>query len=85
MRRVCDRLKIKRINPHSLRHYAATQMLKDGAKLEIVSRILGHAGVGITGDLYRHVASDEMDREHREHGALNGLNNMEGMQELLEE
>lgn len=74
MRRVCDRLKIKRINPHSLRHYAATQMLKDGAKLEIVSRILGHAGVGITADLYRHVASDEMDEEHRKHGALNGLN-----------
>jgi len=74
MLNTCDRLGIDRIHPHQLRHFYATAMLKNGAKLEVVSRLLGHASVGITGDLYRHVDAEEMDEQHRTHGPLNGLN-----------
>lgn len=77
MLNTCDRLGIERIHPHQLRHFYATRMLKNGAKLEVVSRLLGHASVGIAGDLYRHVDADDMDEEHWEHGPLNSLNRME--------
>ena len=63
--RLCKRLHIKNpITPHCLRHYFATYALRNGAKLEVISRILGHASVGITGDVYRTVKQDEIRDEH---------------------
>ncbi|MFC1905182.1 tyrosine-type recombinase/integrase [Chloroflexota bacterium] len=59
-KRACKRAGIKPFTPHQLRHAFATEMLKAGAKLEIVSRILGHAGVGVTADVYRHVQTQEL-------------------------
>jgi integrase len=47
---------------HTLRHTAATMMLQAGVPLKIVSEILGHASVAITGDIYGHVAP-EVSRE----------------------
>ena len=41
---------------HDLRHTHATLMLGEGVHLKIVSERLGHAGIGITADLYSHVA-----------------------------
>ena len=43
---------------HTLRHTAASVMLENGLPLKIVSEILGHASVAITGDIYGHVAPD---------------------------
>src|SRR5688572_25400925 len=43
---------------HTLRHTAASVMLENGVPLKIVSEILGHASVAITGDIYGHVAPD---------------------------
>jgi len=63
-KRICKRLHIKHITPHGLRHYFATYALRNGAKLEVISRILGHASVGITGDVYRTVKQDEIREEH---------------------
>lgn len=65
MRGVCRKLGIKPITPHQLRHYFATTSLRNGAKLEVISRMLGHASVGITADIYRHVKREEMKEEHR--------------------
>lgn len=64
VRRACNELGIKPITPHQLRHFFATRMLEHGAKLEIVSYMLGHSSVGITADIYRHITDDEMQREH---------------------
>jgi site-specific recombinase XerD len=38
--------------PHQLRYLYTTEMLKKGAKLEVVDRILGHSSIGITTDIY---------------------------------
>jgi len=43
---------------HTLRHSAASVMLSGGVPLKVVSEILGHASVAITGDVYGHVAPD---------------------------
>jgi integrase len=40
---------------HTLRHTAATTLLDNGVPLHVVSRILGHSSVSITGDIYGHV------------------------------
>jgi integrase len=40
---------------HATRHTAATTMLKRGIPLQVVSRILGHANVGVTDTTYSHL------------------------------
>ncbi len=72
LRRMCVRLGVRPFTPHQLRHLYATTMLRDGAKLEIVSRILGHAGVGVTADIYRHIAMAEVHEEHLRFAPFNG-------------
>ena len=67
---MCHKVGITPITPHQLRHYFATYALKDGAKLEVVSHILGHASVAITADTYRHISRSEMHEELQAHGPL---------------
>ena len=42
-------------HPHMLRHTAATLMLEAGVPLQQVSRMLGHASIKTTADIYGHV------------------------------
>ena len=39
LRRACMRAGVKPFSPHGLRHFYATEMLRNGAKLEVVGRI----------------------------------------------
>lgn len=43
---------------HTLRHTAATLMLNAGVPMATVSRIMGHASIQVTVDLYGHVSPD---------------------------
>ncbi|RBY78778.1 hypothetical protein DQ238_12015 [Geodermatophilus sp. TF02-6] len=43
---------------HTLRHSAASVLLTRGVPLKVVSEILGHSSIAITGDVYGHVAPD---------------------------
>jgi integrase len=72
LRRACGRAGVTPFTPHQLRHLYATHMLRGGAKLEVVARILGHASVGVTADIYRHVATAELHEEHLRFAPLNG-------------
>ena len=47
---------------HTLRHSAATAMLDAGVPLHVVSKMLGHSSVAITGDIYGH-ADDARQRD----------------------
>jgi integrase len=51
--------KLPAIRVHDLRHSAATLMLRRKVPVEVVSKILGHARVSITLDIYRQVSEDE--------------------------
>jgi len=79
-RRLCDRLGIPRISPNKLRHYFATYALRGGAKLEVVSKILGHSSVAITADVYRTVKQDEIREEHGRFGPLGGSQRFDKIQ-----
>ena len=72
LKHACERAGVKPFTPHQLRHFYATHLLKKGAKLEVVSKILGHASVGITGDVYRFVNTQEMHEAANTYGPLNG-------------
>ena len=43
---------------HTLRHTAASVLLTHGVPLKVVSDILGHSSIAITGDVYGHVSPD---------------------------
>lgn len=47
---------------HASRHTAATLLLDQGVPLEVVSAILGHAGLSITADVYAKVTADSKRR-----------------------
>jgi integrase len=47
-----------RLTFHGLRHGHASLMLAAGVHLKVVSERLGHSTIGITADLYTHVADE---------------------------
>lgn len=71
LKRACIRASVDPFTPHGLRHFYATEMLKKGAKLEVVGRILGHSSIGVTADIYRHVRTGEMHEESERFAPLN--------------
>jgi integrase/recombinase XerD len=72
LKRACLRAGVEPFTPHQLRHLYATEMLRRGAKLEVVGRILGHSSIGITADVYRHIRTGEMHEEHLRFAPFNG-------------
>ncbi len=44
---------------HELRHSAASLMLAQGVPLQVVSRVLGHASIRMTADVYGHVLAPD--------------------------
>lgn len=56
---------------HGLRHAYASLMLLAGVDLKVISGLLGHSSIGITADLYLHVA-EKIDKEaaSKLHGLL---------------
>ncbi|MBC7645762.1 MAG: tyrosine-type recombinase/integrase, partial [Pseudopedobacter sp.] len=54
--------KLPILSPHDLRHTYATIALIKGVPAEVVSKVLGHARVSTTLDIYRHVLDTERRR-----------------------
>ncbi|WOI45852.1 tyrosine-type recombinase/integrase [Acidovorax sp. BLS4] len=48
------------VTPHVIRHSVATQMLRAGVPLAMVSKMLGHASVAITADVYGHLDTQDL-------------------------
>jgi integrase len=46
---------------HDLRHYHATELLRLGTPLHVVSKRLGHATTSVTADIYAHVTDEQAD------------------------
>jgi integrase len=59
-RKLCQKLQLRRIRIHDLRHLHASLLLMEGLSLPDVSKRLGHASVNVTATIYAH-AIDRCD------------------------
>lgn len=69
---------LQHINPHAFRHTAASILVTQGIDIVTVSKMLGHARVSTTEDIYSHVieaskelASDELANVYYRNEAVN--------------
>lgn len=60
---LCDQAGIEKISMHTLRHTFATRCIESGMKPKTLQKILGHANITMTMDLYVHVTEDEKEKE----------------------
>ncbi len=58
-REICRDAGIGDWHPHELRHSAASLMLAQGVKLQVVSEILGHSSIRMTADVYGHILAPD--------------------------
>jgi integrase len=59
--RACQVAGLSGISPKTLRHSAGSLALASGASLPTASRLLGHAKVSTTADVYSHMLPDDFD------------------------
>ncbi len=66
MDRMTRDMGVSEISPHKLRHTFATRCIENGMKPKALQKILGHAKIATTMDLYVHVSDDLAQREMEE-------------------
>lgn len=63
LKSICDKAEIERVSMHTLRHTFATRCIEAGVKPKTLQKILGHAKISMTMDLYVHITDDEKEKE----------------------
>jgi integrase len=56
---ICISAGLGKWHPHELRHSAASLMVAQGVKLQVVSEVLGHSSIRMTADVYGHVLAPD--------------------------
>jgi integrase len=57
-------------HPHELRHSAASLMLAQGVKIQVVSQVLGHSSIRMTSDVYGHLLDPDRQEAAQAMGIL---------------
>ena len=63
--KVCENAGLSHWHPHELRHSAASLMLANGVKLQVVSQVLGHSSIRMTADVYGHILDPDREQATR--------------------
>jgi len=56
----------KKVTPHTFRHSFATELVRNGADITAVQKMLGHSDLRVT-QLYTRVAGVEVKKTHSRH------------------
>lgn len=56
-------------SPHTLRHSYCTELLRKGADLSVVSRMMGHSSVAVT-QVYTHLITSDLEHAHKKYLTL---------------
>jgi hypothetical protein len=67
-KRVCANAGLGNWHPHELRHSAASLMLAQGIKIQVVSQVLGHASIRMTADVYGHIMDPDRAGSGKRYG-----------------
>lgn len=59
---LCRRAGLGDWHPHELRHSAASLMMAQGIKIQVVSQVLGHSSIRMTADVYGHLLDPDRAR-----------------------
>jgi len=60
-RKICDAAKVEKNGVHSLRHTFASMLFAQGAEVQVVSKVLGHASTTITREIYIHLIDEQKE------------------------
>lgn len=55
-----EKIKLRYLHPHALRHCFASNLINNGVNVKYASQILGHSNSGITLDVYTHTTQTEL-------------------------
>ena len=58
--RIAAKANIPQFGPHAMRHWFATQLLLKGTEMVFVSRMLGHASIRTTEQIYAHILRNDL-------------------------
>jgi integrase len=67
---ICDKAGLGHWHPHELRHSAASLMLAEGVKLQVVSEVLGHSSIRMTADVYGHILAPDREAAAQAMGSV---------------
>jgi len=67
---ICRIVGLEGWHPHELRHSAASLMLAQGVKIQVVSQVLGHASIRMTADVYGHILDPDRAEAAQAMGAM---------------
>lgn len=64
LKRLCKRIEVKYLSPHSLRHTHCSLLIHDGVDIGYISKRLGHKNVTETLKTYSHIIKEMAQREN---------------------
>lgn len=60
--KLCEKYKLPRITVHGLRHSCASLLFAAGVDVKVVQKLLGHAHIETTMNIYTHVTTEQVEK-----------------------
>ncbi|EGQ3431615.1 tyrosine-type recombinase/integrase, partial [Staphylococcus pseudintermedius] len=61
----CEKLGIKKITSHAIRHTHCSFLLSKGVSIQYISKRLGHKNIKVTLEVYSHLLEESFEEENK--------------------